>query len=225
MDVSYYKEAEAQQYYGVSSYSSLGSNSSLAFYQNIWPEIAIGEGRVSLYERIAMQNPFRESLAGVKYILSRNDDLENEFYQKAAQAGEVTAYRNILTDGIGAFHSCGTFIRPEDIQSKSLLEQLVLLGAGTVVSDSSLSEEAFLDADQFLEDHVERLPSDEVIAEEGIWTYGDILIEENSFPGMIQAVAQDNDTSIVLEINQDIWEWKSRKKSLLLIFYRKYGIQ
>lgn len=206
MDVSYYKEAEAQQYYGVSSYSSLGSNSSLAFYQNIWPEIAIGEGRVSLYERIAMQNPFRESLAGVKYILSRNDDLENEFYQKAAQAGEVTAYRNILTDGIGAFHSCGTFIRPEDIQSKSLLEQLVLLGAGTVVSDSSLSEEAFLDADQFLEDHVERLPSDEVIAEEGIWTYGDILIEENSFPGMIQAVAQDNDTSIVLEINQDIWE-------------------
>ena len=55
------------------------------------------------------------------------------------------------------------------------------------MSDSSLSEEAFLDADQFLEDHVERLPSDEVIAEEGIWTYGDILIEENSFPGMIQA--------------------------------------
>lgn len=98
-----FMDAMAQGYRGVSTYNSVQNANVAKFVRKLWPQLLIGNDNNHYRFSNSIREQAMASLTGVKYLLSRSDDLHVEGYELYHRVGDIIIYRNTETDSIGKF--------------------------------------------------------------------------------------------------------------------------
>ena len=96
--------ALAQNYMPVSTYNSSLNVNLREFVEKLWPNLNITDNAHFNYAN-AVYDSAQASLSHVKYILSRNDALDVDGYERLQQFGDIYIYRNRRTEALGKFYT------------------------------------------------------------------------------------------------------------------------
>ena len=129
-------DALAQEYRGVSTYNSTMNGNLKDFVQTCYPRLMYSDTNHYQFAKVAEDSKFA-AFCGIRYVISRSEDLSSHGYRLLAQFGDIYLYRNtqsasvasVLTNAI----SEESFRRlcEEEEDSMEILEKAVVLEEGT----------------------------------------------------------------------------------------------
>lgn len=109
-------DALAQGYYGVTSYNSTQNKNIKEFVDTCFPQMYHLD--INHYNFTGnIQNNEMAAFLGIRYVLSKDGNLDSDRYTKIGQFGEIYVYENVLPSDMGRFY--------ENIISEDSLKELV----------------------------------------------------------------------------------------------------
>ena len=96
-------DAQAQGYRGISTYNSVMNGNVKEFVETCYPEFWYMDKNRYTFWPIAQDN-FFAAFMGVRYLLSKNPDLDNSRYELLQQFGKIYLYRNIKEAEVARFY-------------------------------------------------------------------------------------------------------------------------
>lgn len=144
-------DAMAQGYAGVGTYNSVQNENIARFVKQLWPQLLTGYDNSHYRFSNTVREQDMAALVGVKYLLSRSDELDVDGYEFYHQIGDISIYKNTETDSIGKFFtgtvSEETFEKIKNADIWNLLKDVLIteetdsLEAGTEELDRYKGEE------------------------------------------------------------------------------------
>lgn len=83
----------ASDYRGISTYNSTQNKYIVNFVENLWPNLIWGDRSHYTFRQVFHDNTLL-SLSGVKYVLSKNGDVQDPNYEMMEQFGDIYIYKN-----------------------------------------------------------------------------------------------------------------------------------
>lgn len=96
-------DALEQGYCGVSTYNSTLNKNLKAFLELVYPELFLCDSNHVVFWNQA-EDSFMASFLGVRYLLSKKADLEEDSYHLLKQFGDVYVYENVLETSVARFY-------------------------------------------------------------------------------------------------------------------------
>lgn len=150
-DVSEVMDSMVFGYNGVSGYNSMLSGAMQKFHQELWPGLVGPGGWFRQYYTAVSEDWVMSSLCGIKYLLTDEPEQEyGPYYEKIAEFGSVSVFRNTMVDSIGFLTSFA--VEEENLETLSQEERSALVRKAAVVEE--LDEQSFY--------YVAELPETEV---------------------------------------------------------------
>lgn len=97
-------DAQAQGYRGISTYNSVMNGNVKEFVETCYPEFWYMDKNRYTFWPIAQDN-FFASFMGVRYLLSKNPDLDSSRYELLQQFGKIYLYRNVKDAEVARFYA------------------------------------------------------------------------------------------------------------------------
>lgn len=127
-------DAQAQGYRGISTYNSVMDGDLRKFLDVSYPELYLTDGnRLSFWDNA--QDHWFGAFAGVRYLISRDADLDEARYALVGQFGSLYLYKNVMDAGVARFYD--TAISQESYEAlctpenrETLLFSAIALEAG-----------------------------------------------------------------------------------------------
>ena len=96
-------DSQAQGYRGISTYNSVMNGNVKEFVKTCYPEFLYMDQNRYTFWPIA-DDTFFASFMGVRYLLSRNADLDSSSYELIQQFGDIYLYRNVKEADVARFY-------------------------------------------------------------------------------------------------------------------------
>lgn len=132
-------DAPAQGYYGVSTYNSTMNKYMKDFIKTCYPELFLYDENHVAFWPVAEDHEMA-SYMGVRYLLSKNPDLDADKYTLLKQFGEIFVYENIIETDMARFYE--TTISADSLRmlckeekGHNVLGSAIALGEGTHVEN------------------------------------------------------------------------------------------
>lgn len=138
-------DALAQGYRGISTYNSIMNGNVKTFVQTCYPEFLYLDQNRYTFWQIAEEYEFA-AFTGVRYLLSRSAELDDDKYEKLGQFGDIYLYKNKKQADIARFYEntiseeslkklCEEEVREQN--RTIVLERVLAIEDGEEVSDVS----------------------------------------------------------------------------------------
>lgn len=140
----------AQGYRGISTYNSIMNGNVKEFVQTCYPEFLYLDQNRYTFWQMAQDNGFA-AFTGVRYLLSRSGDLDEEKYELIGQFGGIYLYKNAKQAEVARFYEntiseesfknlCKKKVREKN--RELILENALAIEGGDEISDISELKEA-----------------------------------------------------------------------------------
>ena len=150
-NAGYYMESLAQNYRGISTYNSTLNANVFRFISTFWPQLLTGYDLNHFTYRNTVHDTVMAELTGVRYLLTKSDDLSLPGYELVHQEGNVYVYRNSNAENIASFYE-HTMSEAEyrkldgTIDVWDFLPEVVVLDQDSPDTDlTAIEEEAYLE--------------------------------------------------------------------------------
>lgn len=150
-NAGYYMESLAQNYRGISTYNSTLNAHVFRFISTFWPQLLTGYDLNHFTYRNTVHDTVMADLTGVRYLLTKTDDLSLDGWEKVHQEGSVYVYRNNRTQNIASFYE-HTMSEAEyrkldgSVDVWDFLPEVVVLDQESSDTDlTAMEEEAYLE--------------------------------------------------------------------------------
>lgn len=142
-------DSQAQGYRGISSYNSIMNGNVKEFVGTCYPELWYMDHNRYTFWQDAQDNVLA-AFTGIRYLLSRNADLDSSKYEQIGQFGDIYLYKNTKQAEMARFYTntiseeslkklCKKNVREKN--RETVLEYALALADGKDISDTSQIEE------------------------------------------------------------------------------------
>lgn len=196
---SYYMDSMAQDYNSISTYNSLLNVNIKKFIKNVYPSLG-GVYEIQTTFRNVVDDNFLASILNVKYLISKDKNLEIQGYKFLEEFGDISVYKNENIISSGIFYE------------KSVLENEFDYLDVEIERNKILSDAVILDKKTPYNVKIDSLLGLKQEKIEDLLDYSNIYYNEatnlyqNNLPKSLELGKNNIDPNITLNINTDKYE-------------------